>query len=85
MFGSDLISSLSGMVSVYNDFINYRVTQVVRRVAREDRVSRVRKYTFSTTFFQSFSSFTQRTASVDHIIDQYAVTTCTLTDDMHHL
>ena len=48
-------------------------------------MSRVRKYTFSTTFFQSFSSFTQRTASVDHIIDQYAVTTCNVTDDMHHL
>ena len=43
------------------------------------------KHTFRTTFFQCFRSFAQRAPGIDHIVNQYTVTTGNITDDMHHL
>ena len=58
---------------------------IFNRIAREDRVSRVSKYTLGTTFFQGFCCFTQCATGIDHIVNQHAVTASDVTDDVHHL
>ena len=48
-------------------------------------MSRVSEHALGTTLFQRFSCFTQRTAGIDHVVNQHAVTASNVTDDVHHL
>lgn len=68
-----------------DQLVDDRILDVFNGGAGEDRVGRIGEHALGTTLFQRFGRLAQGAAGVDHVVDDDAVTTGYVADQVHDL